>query len=87
LCAMKRGPIPGINIAHNTATRGYQTGEMGERSAPVSRPLNIAPNTLPQVFAWMGLGPPVNATPRRRGEIIKVKDPSATGTYKIVGLG
>src|SRR5262245_19467958 len=52
---MKRGPIPGVNIAHNTASRGYQGGDLHDESTPVSRPLNIAHNTLPQVFARMGL--------------------------------
>ena len=55
---MKRGPIPGVNIAHNTASRGYRGGELGT-PAPVGRPLNIAHNTLPQVFARMGLLPPM----------------------------
>jgi hypothetical protein len=32
-------------------------GELDEDSTPVSRPLNIAHNTLPQVFARMGLLP------------------------------
>ena len=54
---MKQGRIPGVNIAHNTASRGYQGGELDEDSTPVSRPLNIAHNTLPQVFARMGLLP------------------------------
>ncbi len=54
---MKQGPIPGGNIAHNTASRGYRRGELDDDSAPVNRPLNIAHNTLPQVFARMGLLP------------------------------
>ena len=56
-CAMKQGPIPGVNIAHNTTSRGYRGGELDDDSTPVSRPLNIAHNTLPQVFARMGLLP------------------------------
>ena len=60
---MKQGPIPGVNIAHNTASRGYRRGELDDNSTPVNRPLNIAHNTLPQVFARMGLLPP----PARRG--------------------
>jgi hypothetical protein len=54
---MKPGPILGVNIAHNTASGGYQAGELDDDSTPVSRPLNIAHNTLPQVFARMGLLP------------------------------
>ena len=54
---MKQGPIPGVNIAHNTASRGYRRGELDDDSTPVNRPLNIAHNTLPQVFARMGLLP------------------------------
>ena len=54
---MKQGPIPGVNIAHNTASGGYQGGELVDDSPPVIRPLNIAHNTLPQVFAQMGLLP------------------------------
>ena len=54
---MKPGPIPGVNMAHNTASRDYQGGELDDDSPPVSRPLNIAHNTLPQVFARMGLLP------------------------------
>ena len=50
---MKRGPIPGVNMAYNTASRGYQGGELVDDSPLVSRPLNIAHNTLPQVFARM----------------------------------
>ena len=46
ISAMKRGPIPGVNIAHNTASRGYQRGETGF-SARTSRTPDIAPNTLP----------------------------------------
>ena len=44
--AMKRGPIPGVNIAPNTASMGYRTGETGF-SAQVGLSLDIAPNTLP----------------------------------------
>jgi hypothetical protein len=29
LCAMKRGPIPAVHIAQNTAPRGHPSGEMG----------------------------------------------------------
>ena len=54
---MKQGPIPGVNIAHNTASKGYRRGELDDDSTPVNRPLNIAHNTLPQVFARMGLLP------------------------------
>jgi hypothetical protein len=54
---MKQGPILGVNIAHNTAFRGYRGGELDDDSTSVSRPLNIAHNTLPQVFAQMGLLP------------------------------
>ena len=56
-CAMKRGPIPVVNMAHNTASSGYRGGELDDDSTPVSRPLNMAHNTLPQVFARMGLLP------------------------------
>jgi hypothetical protein len=44
--AMKRGPIPGVNIAPNTAFRGYRGGETG-LSAQSGQTLAIAPNTLP----------------------------------------
>ena len=54
---MKQGPIPGVNMAHNTASKGYQRGELVDVSPPVIRPLNIAHNTLPQVFADLGLLP------------------------------
>ena len=60
---MKMGPISGVNIAHNTASRGYQGGELVDDSAPVSWPLNIAHNTLPQVFARMGLPPHLRLDP------------------------
>ena len=53
---MKRGPIPGVNIATNTASRGYPSGETGV-FAQMERTLDIAPNTLPQDFARMGLLP------------------------------
>jgi len=46
---MKQGPIPGVNMAHNTASRGYREGDLDDDSAPVSRPLNMAHNTLPQL--------------------------------------
>jgi hypothetical protein len=59
---MKPGPIPGVNIAHNTASRGYRGGELDDDSTPVSWPLNIAHNTLPQVFARLGLLPPLAAS-------------------------
>ena len=49
-------------MAHNTASRGYRGGERVEDSPPVSRPLNMAHNTLPQVFARMGLLPHVEQT-------------------------
>ena len=52
--AMKRGPIPGVNIAPNTAFRGYRGGETG-LSAQSGQTLAIAPNTLP--FADLGLLP------------------------------
>jgi hypothetical protein len=45
-CAMKRGPISGVNIAPNTASRSYRSGETG-LFAQVGRTLNIALNTLP----------------------------------------
>ena len=54
---MKQGPIPGVNMAHNTASMSYQGGELDEDSTPVSRPFNMAHNTLPQVFADLGLLP------------------------------
>ena len=54
---MKQGPIPEVNIAHNTASRGYRGGQLDDESTPVSRPLNIAHNTLPQDSAQMGLLP------------------------------
>jgi hypothetical protein len=54
---MKQGRIPGVNIAHNTATKGYRGGELNDNHPPVSRPLNIAHNTLPQDFEQMGLLP------------------------------
>jgi hypothetical protein len=62
---MKQGPIPGVNIAHNTASKGYRRGELDDDSTPVNRPLNIAHNTLPQVFARMGLLPQVELTKLR----------------------
>jgi hypothetical protein len=57
LCAIRQGSIPGVNIAHNTASRGYQGGKLVDDFPPVSRPLNIAHNVLLQVFARMGLLP------------------------------
>ncbi len=44
-------------MARNTASRGYRGGELDDDSSPVNRPLDIAHNTLPQVFARMGLVP------------------------------
>jgi hypothetical protein len=46
LGAMKRGPLPGVNIAPNTASLGDRGGETG-LSARADRTLDIAPNTLP----------------------------------------
>jgi hypothetical protein len=43
---MKRGPISGVNVAPNTASRSYRSGETG-LFAQVGRTLNIALNTLP----------------------------------------
>jgi hypothetical protein len=54
---MKQGCIRGVNMAQNTASRGYRGSELDDDSSPVSQPVNIAHNTLPQVFARMGLGP------------------------------
>jgi hypothetical protein len=51
---MEPGPIPGVNIAHNTTSRGYRGGDLDDDSTPVSRPLDIAHNTLPQDFAQLG---------------------------------
>src|SRR5262249_226613 len=62
-CAMKQGPIRGVNIGHNTASRGYQGGELDDDSTPVSQPLKISHNTLPQVLARMGLLPQDAVTP------------------------
>jgi len=45
-CAMKRGSILGVNIAPNTASRGYRSGEQA-LLAQADRTLDIAPNTLP----------------------------------------
>ena len=53
-------------MAHNTASRGYRGGELDDDSTPVSRPLNMAHNTLPQVFARMGLLPQVLMSPGSR---------------------
>ena len=63
---MKQGRIPGVNIAHNTAFVGHPGGELDDDFPPVSRPLNIAHNTLPQVFARMGLLPLVGLFPSHR---------------------
>ena len=56
---------------HNTASRGYRGGDLDDDTTPVSRPLNIAHNTLPQDFAQMGLRPqfsssklPLDSDPR-----------------------
>jgi hypothetical protein len=44
--SLNRGPIPGVNIARNTASGGYRRGEAG-LFAQVDRTLDITPNTLP----------------------------------------
>src|SRR5262249_28645067 len=81
LCAMKPGPIPGGNMAHDTATRGDRGGELDDDSRPVSRPLDIAHNTLLQVFARVGLLPRDDwrrsGLPRGSGRILfRPGDPS-----------
>ena len=43
---MKRGLIPGVNVAPNTASMGYRRGETG-LCVQVCWTLDIAPNTLP----------------------------------------
>jgi hypothetical protein len=47
---------------------GDREGETGS-SAQADRPLNIAPNTLPQVFARMGLGPHSPDLPRTNNDL------------------
>jgi hypothetical protein len=53
---MRRGPIPGVNRARKTASLGYRGSETG-LSAQAGRTLDMAPNTLPEVFADLGLLP------------------------------
>src|SRR5262249_31369650 len=69
----------GVNIiAHNTASRGDQGGELDHDSPPVSRPLNIAHNTLPQVFARMGPLPQhAPLQPAGRGQVVQKPAPAA----------
>ena len=59
---MKRGPIPGVNVARNTASLGYRGGETGffGQAGPS---LDIAHNTLRNPFARQsgGGGPPREA--------------------------
>ena len=57
--AMNRGLIPGVNIAPNTASRGYRGGETVFPGRATGT-LNIAPNTLPR-----GVGRPVPGPPPR----------------------
>jgi hypothetical protein len=76
---MKQGPIPRVNIAHNTVPRGYRGAELDDDSTPVSRPLNIAHNTLPQDFARMGLLPLQGVVGRITGMDIAGQDQAAGG--------
>jgi hypothetical protein len=81
------GSDPGGQHGAQYRVQGLSGAQLDDDATPVSRPLNIAHNTLPQVFARMGLLPleagrlAVSVSGQGRGGTIPDSDPDRRAVF------